>query len=407
MTNRLAVTILLVVIFIKITLIFLLDRTPEVFENYAIAKNYLKTGVMFYVLDGSIDYCHQFPLFGWVLIAFQAFFGDLLFPVLLFQILMGAFLAFMILGIKRLIIPYDNGKLLEISLLLLVSFHPMLLHYQINVIHPVTLDATLFAALLFYGLSYASKSVRSGADRILLVVITGLCLLERFTLITALLPFLWLEFRNKKEWLKTAMLLLSGILIFLIPWMTRNYIYTGQFQMTSGMYRYLWVGIQEETEGTNTLVDGESYYQLFPEDVAENWSSWSLEEQLSFYERSYKETLKNNPHWVLKMWGKKLVNYFWFSRNFGNQGRYDPMLLLLLKITRGILLISIPVGLYLGDNKIRLMFLAILSLGILQSFFYIESRHFVPAIGISLVIFLVALLEIKKRLSLAHAKKLD
>lgn len=407
MTNRLTITLLFVVIFVKITLIIVLGNMPEVFENYEIAKNYLETGKMFYVLDGNIDYCHQFPLFGWILIAFQAAFGELLLPILIFQVLIGAILALMILGVKRLIIPRENGKILEIGLLLMVSFHPMLLHYQMNVIHPVTLDAMLFAALLFYSLSYAAKSVRSGGERLLLVVITGLCLLERFTLITALIPFLWLELRNKKELLKTAMLLLSSVLIFLIPWMSRNYIYTGKFQMTSGVYRYLWVGIQAETDGTNTLVGGESYYELFPEEVTTEWGNWSLDEQLSFYERNYKSALKNNPQWVLKMWGKKLVNYFWFSRSFGNQKGYDPLLLLFLKIIRISLLISMPIAVFLGDRKVKLLCVAILSLGILQSFFYIESRHFVPAIGVFLVIFSVALFEIKKRLSLEHAKKLD
>lgn len=407
MTNRLTITLLFVVIFVKITLIIILDRTPEVFENYAIAKNYLETGKMFYVLDGNIDYCHQFPLFGWILIAFQAAFGELLLPILIFQVLMGTFLALVLLGVKRLIIPRENSKVLEIGLLLMVSFHPILLHYQMNVIHPVTLDAVLFSTLLVYSLRYATKSIRSGGDRLLLVVITGLCLLERFTLITALIPFLWLELRNKRELLRTAMLLLSSVLIFLIPWMSRNYIHTGKFQMTSGVYRYLWVGIQAETDGTNTLIGGESYYQLFPDEVATQWSNWSLDEQLSFYERNYKSTLKNNPPWILKMWGKKLGNYFWFSRSFGNQNGYDPLLLLFLKIIRVILLTSIPIALYLGGSKVKLLCLAILGLGILQSFFYIESRHFVPAIGVSLVIFSVALFEIKKRLSLGHAKKLD
>lgn len=323
----------------------------------------------------------------------------------MFQFILGGILSFFVVKLKRLIFPDHKNFGAEILLLLLANLHPFLLHYQFNVIHPVMLDSTMFISLLYVGMYYAKKEERGALDYLLLATITGICFLERFTLITALLPLIWLEFKRREKW-RTVLILFASFLIFFVPWMSRNYFYTGKFQMTSGIHRYLWVGIQEETEGTNTLEQGESYYELFLDEVKLEWSGMTIDEQLSFYRTEYRETFRGDFSHVLKMWGIKVKNYFWFSKSFKNRFENNKDLLLLLMAARFMLLLSIPPAFILGYRSLRLLALTVIALGVLQGFFYIESRHFVPSIGVLMVVFLSSTLKIKKRLSLRNAKEM-
>jgi hypothetical protein len=265
---------------------------------------------------------------------------------------------------------------MEYALLLLCLFHPLLVYYQLYTIHPVTLDVLLFAMLVFISLRWGRE--QTILNTLLLIFSIGFAVLERSTLIFALVPAILLSLNQWKYLFKLVLITTVSILVFLSPWVARNYELTEKIQMTSGTWRYLWVGIQEETDGTNVLNNGESYYALFPQEVQDNWSNKNLDEQLDFYKESYLETLDSNPVHIFKMWGVKLKNMFWFSSKVGMTSKMDGGVLV-YKIGHFLLLLLFCIGLLVSKNKsLWVLMIGMVCFAIVQSFFYVETRHAMP-----------------------------
>jgi hypothetical protein len=213
---------------------------------------------------------------------------------------------------------------------------------------------------------------------IILLILLGIILLERVTLVAAICPAFIMVFKDKLQLVKLFIISALAILLFAAPWLIRNHSLTGTYQMTSGTWRYMWVGIQEETDGTNVLISGESYYALFPQEVKNEWSSRSLKEQLDFYKKSYTQVWESNPSRIFKMWGVKMKNMFWFSLQAGVSNE-DSNLFWAYKMFHAILLLLFGFGLISHQRKtILLLFSAGIALAVIQSFFYVETRHAMP-----------------------------
>ncbi|MFP5470657.1 MAG: hypothetical protein ACLGGV_03605 [Bacteroidia bacterium] len=381
----------------KILIVVLFPLEINTFENFDIARNYVQHGEMFYTLDGNVDYSHQFPFYGWILILFRLFFGEAKLPIVFFQIVLSGFFSYVVIEILRFIRKdwfFNNWVVFLILSLCLL--HPALLYYQLTSTHPVTMDVFLFSLLILVGLRWQENNSIKNATIFFTVI--GISLLERFTLITALTPFVFWSLKNHKKILSLVVITTLSFSFFLLPWMYRNYVKTEKFEMTSGTWRYLWVGIQEKTNGTNTLPNGESYYELFPDEVKINWGKKNLDEQLDFYKSDFKKTIHDNPYLFLKMWFVKLKNFFLFSNSFGNQSNVNSLFIALYKLFHTVTLVFAIIGLITANNKFRILFVGCLFLGILQSFFYIESRHLAPALFILIIFFAEGLLFLKEKL---------
>jgi len=370
-------TAILVVFLLKVVVLLFGDITPETFENTEIAKNYLASGEMYYLLDGNVDYNHQFPFYGWIFILFFKIFGVSLLPVQILQIFLNALFSWVVYRTTVLWFPDLARKTwIVFSLLIISLFHPLLLYYQLYTIHPITLDVLIFASLLFVSLYWCKHySIKTS---VVLLIVLGITLLERSTLAVAILPSILLSVKNKDQLFRISIIMTLAIMVFAGPWIIRNHYYTGKIQMTSGTWRYLWVGIQEETDGTNVLPNGESYYALFPKEIGDNWSGKNLNQQLDFYKINYLMTWDESPTHVLKMWGVKIKNMFWFSSSAGGIHK-DSIWVSIYKFLQLVLLVFVMIGLFVKrDSKLWLLFSACLALVLIQSFFYVETRHALP-----------------------------
>ncbi len=397
---------------VKVICLLVFNIQPQTFENTSIAHNYIADGQMYYRLDGNIDYNHQFPFFGWILIGFFKLFGEVLLPVQLFQIIVNGCFAYLVWRVFDTQFRNTLGKKwMAVTLVLLALLHPLLVHYQFTTIHPVTLDVFLFAALMYTGLVWQkSPSLKVS---LILVLVVGITLLERSTLAVAILPAFILALKDKILFFKLIGISSIAILLFAGPWMVRNHNLTGKYEMTSGTWRYLWVGIQAATDGTNVLANGNSYYALFPPEVANEWSNKSLAEQLGFYKEAYLQEWDDSPMRIIEMWGVKLKNMFWFSKiSAGNY--HGHILYALYNFFHAVVLILFVVGFFSKERKsILLLFSGAILLAVLQAFFYVETRHAMPfqfilwigaLQGVNYLIFGLFKNNRIKELSLKHGK---
>jgi hypothetical protein len=351
--------------------------TPLTFENTAIAQNFLAKGKMYYLLDGNVDYNHQFPFYGWILICFFKVFGAVMLPVQIFQIFLNACFAWVVWKLFELKFSSLASKTwISIVLILIASCHPLLVYYQFFTIHPVTLDILLFALLMFVGLVWVKSPTWQMS--LILIFTLGITLLERSTLAVAILPTVLFSLKDKKICFQLGMIISVSILVFALPWLVRNHNLTGKYQLTSGTWRYMWVGVQEDTNGTNVLASGESYYSLFPQDIKDSWSDKNLNEQMDFYKESYLQLWDENPSQVFIMWGRKLKNMFWFSDYAGGSKR-QSIWLFWYRMMHGFLLLLFLLG-FVSEYRKHLLIIASagVMLALIQSFFYVETRHSLP-----------------------------
>lgn len=350
---------------------------------------------MYYELDGNIDFNHQFPLFDAFLILTYSLFGVVPKMVVVSQIILNALTALLVVKFVLKILkniqnaPHWIAHACGFSILL----NPYLSYHQLLSIHPITFDVFFACAALYFSYQFYERS--SKKNGLILILVLGLTMLERFTLTITVLPFFLLMLQHNgykfivlKKLLLFSLLILCSFCLFMLPWMYRNYSLTQRFEMTSGIYRYLWVGSLKETDGTNHLVFGGTYYDLLPQHPVQ-WNSLSFEEQMNYYKSNYIATLKNNPTHIVKMWMAKIKNYFWFSKSFGlsYQSNYGNWIGFLFKVSRAVLLIGAFFGLILFWKKTYWLFSALIGLAFLQSFFYTESRHIMPLIFILYVLF--------------------
>lgn len=375
--HRKILALILFGIVVKLLLLLYFHLVPVTFENTTIAKNFLADGNMYYLLDGNVDYNHQFPFYGWILICFFKIFGVVMLPIQIFQILLNACFAWIIWRLfnsqfKSLV----STSWIGFTLVIIALFHPLLSYYQLATIHPITLDVLLFAGLMYVSLIW--ESAPSLRMSLLLFLVLGITLLERSTLAVAVLPAAILTIKDKAQLIKLGIIAIAAVSLFAFPWMARNHNLTGKYEMTSGTWRYMWVGIQEETDGTNVLSNGDSYYALFPKEIAKEWSSKSLQEQMSFYRGEYQKVWQEDPSHIALMWGVKLKNMFWFSAHAGGTHQQHKWVGV-YKIMHGVLLFLFVIGFVSSKRKgLLILMSAGLALALLQSFFYVETRHAMP-----------------------------
>jgi hypothetical protein len=374
----------------KLLLLYLMP-SPQLFENHDIAVNFIESGTMYYDLDGHQDFNHQFPLYDSFLVLMYQLVGISPKWIAVFHIIFNALSALLVYKLTHRLLQYAQLNVFWMPTLCALTMltEPFLLDYQLLKIHPLTFDVFFTIATVYFSLNYVNKpTLKNGT---VFCILFGLTLLERATLIVAVVPAIvqlcsahdGLVHRTKR----IGNLVLVGILsfsIFVLPWMLRNHQLTGHFQLTSGTYRYLYVGSLTETNGTNNLIESNgTYYDLLPQEPI-MWADRTMDEQMNFYKSEYLKKWRETPGELLFMWGLKLKNFFWFSKtsiyNIGSTSM--QWLYWIYVLGRALLICGAVVGIFFMGKKFKGMLLMMLSLALLQSFFYVETRHLMPVLFI-------------------------
>lgn len=392
---------------IKLLIYLLFVHHVAKWEDNETALNLLHTGEMKYLRDGNWDYAYQFPVYCFMQFAVYKAFGVHDLCIILMQLALSSITAYLLYNIFTFFTRYARleGKLFTpIPLLATAAYlaHPLITYYTIGHIHPFSMDLLMAMLIIYTGIRYYEAP--SGLLLLLLGIVTGIGTLERATLVTALVPVLLLLVR-KVSFIKTGIIILVAFLVTL-PWLYRNHSITGKWELSSAMGRHLWVGSLQETEGSNVLDDGRNYFHVLSQSQLDNLGKHNAQQQDSIYLSMYLQKVKNDPASIARMFFVKLGNFWWFRSSTG--AAYDEgkkAFIPVYKFFYAMILLFAAIAVIKLRKQSLLILSFPLAISLLQSFFYVETRHrfivepFMVFLALMGIAFSVLYLQEKKRRS--------
>jgi hypothetical protein len=364
---------LIITIIVALTLVKLLFLGPiRITEGHEIAKSLLETSEFKYWINNGYNFNYQFPIYPF-LIAIFYFIKDVPEMAIILNLLCSGVTAYFIAKISHVVLKKNNWLTIIATIAFLV--HPIISYYQVATIHPFALDLLFATLLLYMGICWKDITLRKS---ILCGLIVGLSLLNRPTLIVFAVPIAY-------RILTTAALkpiIIRGsiiVLIAIIPvgmWMIRNHSIYGEWSLNSSYGQNLWIGIQEETEGTAQKANGQTYYSLMDDSTYAAISILNPVEESAYFTKKYQTELEKTPGLWSSMFVLKLKNFWWFRSNIGVD--YGPGIsdyIIFYKIGYVLLLIFGLLGFIVSNKYWRMVLLSILLLSLFQASFYVETRH--------------------------------
>lgn len=384
MSSRKTLLLLIAAAFITKLLahLFFIDSII-VWEDNATALNLFHTGEMKYFHDGTWNYNYQFPLYCYLQYIVYKLFGEHNWMIIILQLLLSSVTALLLHDIFEKFLRYIRidtaDKFARYIPLLAITgflFHPLLIYYTIAHIHPLNMDMLMAALIIYIGLRYYENP--SVFNLMFTGIVTGFALLERATLITALVPVLLLMMDHVpfgRFALRSVFILIISFIVIL-PYLYRNYRLTDEWKISSAAGRHLWVGSLEETEGSNIMADGRSYHYALPAGVAEKLGKMNAMQQDSTYRALYMQKLESDPASIAKMFFVKLKNFWWFRANAGEtySAKAQSFIPSYKMAYASVIMFSLIAVILLRKKSIYILSFP-LALSLLQSFFYVETRH--------------------------------
>lgn len=354
----------------------LLLRVDVLFEPHAMALEWIGSGQLRYYYLGQWDHAFQFPVYTLVIAGIYALgLGPL--SVLAFQVgcaTLGAWL------VGRLALLLLNGRPYAQRVALITAFctglNPFLAYYQVRMVHPFAWDM-----LLGLGLAYAAFSTDTSrrAPLLLLFALAGSVMLDRPTLGVFIVPF----FIRERRWLlarQNAVLKVALIVLLLAPlggWLARNHKVTGTLQLTSVTDQMIWMGLQEETEGSGHLPNGYLYGALLSTSEQYEFAGLDPAGRSRFFRNKWRSELAESRGLWLRMFVLKMKNFWLFRSNLGiGHGTVVGALAFTgFKIYAGSVLLLCLAAVALRDKALCMVLLPVFILSVVQCCFYFESRH--------------------------------
>ncbi|MBL7950929.1 MAG: hypothetical protein JNM62_04360 [Flavobacteriales bacterium] len=349
-------------------------QADKVFEPHTMALEWIASGHFRYNYLGAWDHAFQFPVYTAVVAAIHLCGGGD-HAVLLFQVLCGAGTAYTIHRIALLLLhalPYAWPVGMVTALL--TGLSPFLAYYQVRMIHPFAWDM-LLATVLFGGALGASP--HRPRSLVLLFLLGGLAVLNRPTLGVFVLPFVLRQWRFvfslRAMGLKVVLLVL--FCAPLVGWVLRNHAVTGRYQLTSVTDQMRWMGVQEETEGSGQLPNGDNYLYLLS--VPERQLLFTLDpaERSQFFHRKWQEECTASPGLRWRMFAIKLKN-FWLHRSHpGTDQAAAAWAMVLFKGYTAVMLVVLLAAVAFRQVALLPVGASVLALSLVQCAFYFETRH--------------------------------
>lgn len=371
------------VFLIKCILVLFAISSFKTWEDTEIALNLLKTGEFKMMHRDIYDYCFQFPLFSFI--QFFIFrIGLEISWVAIFQLLISSASAYLLYYIIIYLFdlfdfPQWAKKEKEIiALWSAVAFliHPAISYYQIVNIHPFTLDLFFPLLVIFLSLKYIKHPDILGI--ILIGIALGVSILNRTTLLVSIIPFCLMSLKVYpiKKSLAQIFIVLFMAFAVVTPWLIRNYAIYNKIMMTTTTGEIIWKGSIYGSDGGNHLTSGKHYLDVLTGYEKEQIEKMDVLERQNFFVDKYFSILNNDPTQIIKMYFVKLENFWWFRDQLGID--YDKSLrryLIFYKIGFITILLAAIGGMFLLGKNIFYLISYPLALSLLQSVFYVETRH--------------------------------
>jgi hypothetical protein len=397
--------LLWVILVFSAILKLMLAEPDYLFEAHDIAVEMQRSGEMRMLQHGQWHYHYQFPVYPALVYCMYSM-GIGAYGVLIFNIILGTLTALLVYHLTLLLTGQAQKRKLPLSrewpaiiAATVIAFNPYLAYYQVKMVHPFALD--VFFAMLISYLGFKLK-IFTNKGLIWWALACGLAILNRPTLVVFCLFALPLLIKQLKL-LKIKTIVLSAALILLpvSAWVVRNGSIADDYSLSSASGQNLWIGIQGETQGTAITATGENYMSLLTDDERQEVYGLSASHQSDWFKAKYQEELAAKPNLFLEMFLIKLQN-FWFGRAdagvYHNSG-YVGVAAVIYRYFSAILLLSL-IGLLIIRFRESLWPLFVLLLfSVLQSFYYVETRHRLlldPLLIVFMVVFIVSLLKLRK-----------
>lgn len=389
---------LAVVLIISAAVKLLLMRVDKAFEAHTMAVEWLASGQFRYHYLGHWDPTFQFPVYTAVVAAIYAVGLDH-WAVLVFQVACGTATA---LIIHRMTLHLLQGrtyaKHVGLCSALFTAFSPFLAYYQVRMIHPFAWD-TLLATGLLYTAVVATPERRS--SMLALCALGGVAMLNRPTLGVFMLPFLIDHFRFILNGASLPFKLGLVVLLFgpLSLWLVRNEQVSGRYQLTSVTDQMIWMGLQEETEGSGHMADGRSYANLLSEPEQFRLFEMDPVERSEFFRSKWHTELDASPGLWWSMFLVKMKNFWLFRSQLGvdHGSTASTSALSLYKVGSCFTLLLILSGVALRERWLIGPLLAVVALSLVQCSFYFETRHRLLAEPVLMMSALAAAFHIRER----------
>lgn len=355
--------------------LFLL-RADQVFETHTMALEWIASGEFRHYYLGSWDHAFQMPVHTAILAIFRLA-GLGLTAMLVFQVLCGTLTALLIQRTAANILRGSrHADRVAWATALLTGLSPFLAYYQVRMVHPFAWDMLLATALLHA--SFTADPARR-VSLVALFALAGLAVLDRPTLGVFLLPFVLRHGRSLLRWDRLALNALLLLLLFgpVGSWVLRNHAATGRYQLTSVTDQMIWMGLQEETEGSGHLADGTDYRILLSPPECERILRMDAAERSAFFKAKWEAEVREEPGLWWRMLGIKLRN-FWLFRSHPGLGHGAEMgwAMAVYKVYAVLLFVLLLVQVAVFRHRsLMAIFLAVAALSLLQCAFYFETRH--------------------------------
>lgn len=339
------------------------------------AVEWLASGEFRHHYFGSWDPLFQFPVYTAVIaVLYGLGFGTT--SVLVFQVLCGTLVAYLASRIAlHLLQDHRGSHAVASGAALLIGLNPFLAYYQVRMIHPFAWDMLLATSLVL--VSFKADPARR-SSLIALAALGGLTMVDRPTLIVFMLPFLITHWRFV---LKPASLALKGLLLLLLAgpillWLHRAHTVTGKWQLTSVTDQMIWIGMQEETEGSGHMANGGTYLHLLNEPERHAMFQLDPAGRAALFRAKWKAEEAQDKGLYWRMFLVKLKS-FWLYRSHLGHGHSAPsawFIPMYKGYAIGMFILTLT-GAVLGTGRIRSMLIAVVALSVLQCLFYFETRH--------------------------------
>lgn len=197
-----------------------------------------------------------------------------------------------------------------------------------------------------------------------------------------------------------------GLLVLLVAplatWMLRNKVVTGRFQLTSVTDQMVWMGVQEETEGSGQLPGGENYLDLLS--MAERRALFNMDPVArdTFFRDKWRSEVREQPGLRWRMFLVKLRNFWLFRSQPGADHHAATWTLVSFKVYATAMLLLLLLALALRDRALRSLLWSVFLLSVVQCAFYFETRHRLLVEPLLLLVVLASCAELFQRLKRPH-----
>lgn len=377
-----SIVVLAVVMSLSVTAITGRFSDPERWEYSDIALNLFQGRGAFYQYTGTKYYFYGPPAYP-ILLAGAMWIGDRHeMIILIFQSVLFALTCGIIYLTARSIFGTTEALIAG----LLGALHPGALIYA-GKLHSQALD--VFLIVLSFLLLLRTNPGWTVTKGFVSGLVAGLAILSRGTVAPFLaLWSLWFLSRHSTQWkdsLRVVISVVLGVFLVIAPILVRGYLIYGEIiPLRTDTGINLWSGNHPGATGTAYILSnppspaGTKFSQ---EDLKKLAAMNEIEQNRAFV-GAVLHFIQNHPSEFLTLLAKKLYYFWWFSPHSGLQ--YPSSWLISYKVYYGVLLLFAIGGLMVsigapGGSSIRagasLFLLAVLSISMTQSLFYVEGRH--------------------------------